>query len=269
MTAIASSTRRVANGSGSAAAGRVGLAARGFVYLVIGWLAVQIARGHRTQQANQRGALAEIAHHSFGLALLWVLAFGFAAYALWRFSEAAYGTASDGKKTSARLKSLVRGAIYAGLCVSTFLFIAGASRQNQSTQQATLTARVMRHSFGQWLVGIAGVVVLIIGLGMIANGVRHKFEKNLKMSELHGGVRTAVVWAGTIGTTARGIVFGVAGALVIDAAVTFDPKKSQGLDGALRTLVGQPYGPWLLGLIAAGLIVFGLYGFALARWGKT
>ncbi len=269
MTGIATSPRHVAQHQGRNAAGRIGLAARGFVYLVIGWLAIQIARGHRTHEANQRGALADVAGHSFGLALLWVLALGFAAYALWRFSEAAYGTAADGDKTSARLKSLARGAIYAGLCVSTFLFIAGSSRQNQSKQQATLTARVMRHTFGQWLVGLVGVVVLIIGVGMMANGLRRKFEKNLKMHELHGATRTVVVWAGTIGTTARGVVFAIAGALVIDAAVTFDPKKSQGLDGALRTLAGQPYGPWLLGLVAAGLIVFGLYGFALSRWGKT
>jgi Domain of Unknown Function (DUF1206) len=269
VTGIATSSRRVAEGQGASAAGRIGLAARGFVYLVIGWLAIKIARGHRAQEANQRGALADIARHSFGMALLWVLGFGFAAYALWRFSEAAFGTAADGKKTGARLKSLARGAIYAGLCVSTFLFIAGTHRQNQSKQQATLTARVLRHSFGQWLVGLAGVVVLIVGLGMIANGLRRKFEKNLKMHELHGTTRTVVVYAGMIGTIARGIVFAIAGALVIDAAVTFDPKKSKGLDGALRTLAGQPYGPWLLGLVAAGLIVFGLYGFALARWGKT
>lgn len=269
MTGIATTSRRVTEGQGASAAGRIGLAARGFVYVVIGWLAIQIARGHRTQEANQRGALADIARHSFGMALLWILGFGFAAYALWRFSEAAFGTATDGKKTGARLKSLVRGAIYAGLSVSTFLFIAGSHRQNQSKQQATLTARVLRHNFGQWLVGTAGLVVLIVGLGMIANGFRRKFEKNLKMHELHGTTRTVVVYAGMIGTIARGIVFAIAGALVIDAAVTFDPKKSQGLDGALRTLAGQPYGPWLLGLVAAGLIVFGLYGFALSRWGRT
>lgn len=269
MTGIAATSPRVGRGHGASAAGHIGLGVRGFVYLVIGWLAIRIAQGHRTHEANQRGALADIAEHSVGRALLWVLAFGFAAYALWRFSEAAFGTAADGKKAGARLKSLIRGAIYAGLCVSTFLFIAGAQRQNQAKQQATLTARVMRHSFGQWLVGLAGAIVLVIGLGMLANGLRRKFEKNLKMDELHGTTRTAVVWAGTIGTTARGVVFAIVGALVIDAAVTVDPKKSQGLDGALRTLAGQPYGPWLLGLVAAGLIVFGLYGFALSRWGKT
>jgi vacuolar-type H+-ATPase subunit I/STV1 len=269
VTRIASTPARATERQGARIAGRIGLAARGFVYLLIGWLAVQIARGHRTHEANQRGALADVAGHSFGLALLWILGFGFAAYALWRFSEAAWGTAADGKKASARLKSLVRGLVYAGFCISTFLFIAGTSRNDQAKQQATLTARVMRHSFGQWLVGIAGVVVLIIGLGMIANGLRHKFEKNLKMHELQGVTRTVVVGAGTIGVTARGIVFAIVGGLVIDAAITFDPKKSQGLDGALRTLAGQPYGPWLLGLVAAGLIVFGLYGFALSRWGRT
>ena len=229
MTGIATSARRVADGQGVSVAGRIGLAARGFVYLVIGWLAIQIARGNRTQ----RPISARPGRHRRALVRAGPAVdpgFGFAAYALWRFSEAAFGTAADGKKTGARLKSFVRGAIYAGLCVSTFLFIAGSRRQNQSKQQATLTARVMRHSFGQWLVGAAGVVVLIIGLGMIANGLRRKFEKNLKMHELHGTTRTVVVWAGMIGTTARGSCSRSPGALVIDAAVTFDPKKSQGLD---------------------------------------
>jgi hypothetical protein len=93
---------------------RFGLTARAFVYVVIGWLAVQIALGHGHQQANQRGAIATVAQHAFGKVLLWVLAIGFAAYALWRLSEAAFGTAAEGRKAGTRLQSLVRGIIYAG-----------------------------------------------------------------------------------------------------------------------------------------------------------
>jgi hypothetical protein len=248
---------------------RFGLAARAFVYVVIGWLAVQIARGHGSHEANQRGALADIAQHSYGVLLLWVLGVGFAAYAIWRLSEAGFGTIANGTKAGARLRSLVRGIVYAALSITTFSFIAGTSKQGQAQQQETLTARVMKHAYGRWLVGLIGLIVIVIGVGMIVEGVKKKFEKQLRMQELTGATRTLVVRLGMIGTVARGIVFAVAGVLVVEAAVTFNARKSTGLDGALRTLADRPYGPWLLGLLALGLIAFGLYGFAEARWAKT
>jgi hypothetical protein len=248
---------------------RFGLAARAVVYMVIGWLALQIALGHPDQQANQRGAMADIVHHSFGSGIVSVLALGLAAYALWRFSEAAFGVAGEGRKPGPRLQSLARGIIYAGLAVSTFAFLAGTSNQGQAQQQATLTARLMRHTYGRWLVGAAGLVVIIVGLAMIRDGLRRKFKDQLQMSEMTGRTRTTVIVLGTIGTPARGIVFAVAGALVLDAAWTFNPSKSTGLDGALRTLADRPFGAWLLSALSLGLLAFGLFGFASARWAKT
>jgi hypothetical protein len=248
---------------------RFGLFARGMVYLLIGWIAVQIALGHRTQEANQRGALAEVAHRPFGKVLLWILGLGFAAYALWRLSEAVFGTAAEGKKTGPRLQSLVRGVVYATFAVTTFKFIEGSSQQSQSGQQITETAKVMKHTAGRWLVGLVGVIVIVVGLVMVADGLRKKFEKELRLNELHGATRTAVVRLGMIGTIARGIVFAVSGFLVVEAAVRYQPAKSTGLDGALRTLAHQPYGPWLLGALALGLIAFGVYGLATARYAKT
>lgn len=269
MAQVASSARRASNSHTMTALARFGLAARAFVYVVIGWLAIQIARGHGSHQANQRGALAAIAQHTYGLVLLWILGVGFAAYAVWRLSEAAFGTAAEGAKAGPRVQSLVRGIVYAALCVSTFSFIAGTSRKGQSQQQVTLTARVMKHGYGRWLVGLVGLVVVVVGLGMIVEGVRKKFEKQLRMQKLSGLTRTLVVRLGVIGTVARGIVFAIAGALVVQAAVTFNAAKSTGLDGALRTLADRPYGPWLLGVLALGLVAFGLFGFAAARWAKT
>jgi hypothetical protein len=248
---------------------RFGLAARGFVYVVIGWLTLQIALGHHTPQANQSGALAEVAKQSFGKLLLWLLAVGFAAYAIWRLSQAAFGTGAEGSKTGPRLKCLVRGIVYASFAVSTFSFIAGTSKSGQRQQQVSLTARVMRHSYGRWAVGLAGAVVVVVALAMVIEGVSRKFEKQLEMSELHGMTRTVVLRLGMVGTTTRGLVFALAGFLVIDAAVKFDPKKSTGLDGALRTLAHQAFGQWLLGAAALGLIAFGLYGLASVRYAKT
>ena len=269
MSKTKEATRRASNSQAMAWVARFGLGARAFVYLVIGWLAVQIALGHGRQEANQRGALADIAQHSYGIVLLWILGIGFAAYGLWRLSEAAFGTAAEGKKAGPRLQSLVRGIVYAALSVSTFSFIAGTSKEGQSQQQATLTARVMRHTDGRWLVGLIGLIVVLVGVGMIVEGATKRFEKQLRMNELEGKKRTVVVRLGIVGTIARGIVFAIAGALVVDAAVTFDAAKSTGMDGALRTLADRSYGPWILGILALGLIAFGLYGFAAARWAKT
>jgi Domain of Unknown Function (DUF1206) len=250
-------------------AARLGLGARAFVYLVIGWLAVQIALGRSTEQANQKGAIADIANRSFGVVLLWVLAVGFAGYALWRLSEAAFGTASDGDKAGPRVQSLVRAIVYAFLAVTTFAFILGRSGQGQAQQQETATVKLMKHAYGRWVVGLAGLIVVAVGLGMIVEGVTKKFQAQLRMHDLRGATRTVVVRLGVIGTVSRGIVFAVAGALAVDAAITFDASKSTGLDGALRTLAHRAYGPWLLGILAFGLIAFGLYGLAAARWAKT
>jgi hypothetical protein len=264
-----SSARKASNSSAMEGLARFGLAARAFVYVVIGWLAVQIALGHGHQQANQRGAVAAVAQHPFGKLLLWVLTIGFAGYALWRLSEAAFGTAAEGKKTGPRLQSLVRGVIYAALCISTISFLLGKSPQGQAQQQQTMTAKLMKHTAGRWLIGLLGLVVVVVGIAMIVEGARRKFEKQLRMGELHGATRTAVVRLAMVGTIARGIVFAVAGLLTVDAALTFDASKSAGLDGALRTLADRPYGPWLLGVLALGLIAFGVYGFAAARWAKA
>jgi uncharacterized protein DUF1206 len=248
---------------------RVGLASRGFVYIVLGWLAIQIARGHARHEANARGALAEIAQEPFGRALLWVLAFGLASYAVWRLSEAIFGTTSDGKKPGPRVTSLVGGLIYLAFCVATFTFIAGDSTQNGSQQQVTATARVMRHTDGRWLVGLVGAVVVVVGLAIVVQGARRTFEKDLRLDEMSKPVRATVVPLAMVGTVARGIVFAVAGILVVEAAITFKARKSTGLDGALHALAEHSYGPWLLGAFALGFISFGLYGFAEARWSKT
>lgn len=263
-----SSARRASHSDTMAAFARLGLAARAIIYLVIGALAVEIALGHRGQEADQRGALAAIAQHRFGIVLLWTLGVGFASYALWRLSEAVFGTSAYGDKVGPRAQSLARGVIYAAFAVSTFAFISGTSQQGQAQQQETLTARVMKDQPGRWLVGVAGLVVVAVGAAMVIEGVTRKFDKQLELGDTQPAIRKIVISLGAIGTTARGIVFAVVGALVIDAAVTYNPTKSSGLDGALRTLADRPYGPWLLGILAIGLIIFGIYGLAAARWTK-
>src|SRR6201997_129630 len=158
VTARASSTGRRASDSPQARAlARAGLAARGVIYILIGWVAILVALGQTSHQADQQGALQLLAGQPYGLVSLWLLGVGFAGYALWRLSEAAFGVTGEGNGAGPRLKSLVRALIYAFFSYLTFRIIAGASTGSQARKQQDLTATVMHHPGGQWLVGIVGL----------------------------------------------------------------------------------------------------------------
>ena len=117
---------------------RAGLAARGVIYILMGWVAILVALGNTSHEADQVGALQLLAGKPFGEVSLWLLGIGFAAYALWRLSEAAFGVTGEGNGAGPRLKSLGRAVVYAGLAYLTFKVIAGVqgseSRQQQDTR---------------------------------------------------------------------------------------------------------------------------------------
>lgn len=261
--------RRASNSPAARGLARAGLAARGVLYILIGWVAILVAFGQTSgSHASQAGALQLLASQPFGLVLLWLLGIGFAGYALWRFSEAAFGVAGEGTGAGPRLKSLVRGLVYAFFAYLTFEIIAGTAG-NSAKKQQDLTAKVMHHTGGQLLVGIVGAVIVIIGVALVIEGLRRKFLKTLHTSQMSPRARRVVERLGMIGTAARGVVFALAGVLVIDAAVTYKPAKAGGTDKALLTLRDQPFGQVLLILAALGLIIFGIYGLCEARWRKV
>jgi len=260
--------RRVRDTAAVHGLARAGLAARGVIYILIGWVAVLVGLGHGRRQADQQGALQLLAHKPDGAVSLWLLGIGFAAYALWRLSEAAYGVVGEGTGAGPRLKSLARAVIYAGLAYLTFQVIAAAPG-SQTAKQRDITARAMHHPGGRVLVGIAGLIILIIGVVLVIEGLRRKFMKYLRTSQMSPTTRRIVRLLGTIGTVARGVVVALVGMLVIDAAVTHHAAKSGGIDKALLTLRNQPAGPILLLLVALGLISFGIYGLCEARWRRV
>jgi Domain of Unknown Function (DUF1206) len=261
--------RRASDSPAARALARAGLAARGVLYILIGWVAILVALGQSSQQANQQGALQLLAGQPYGLVSLWLLGIGFAGYALWRLSEAAFGVTGQGNGAGPRLKSLGRAVIYGFFAYLTFKIISGAGGGNSTSKQQDLTATIMHHPGGRWLVGIVGLVIVIAGLVLVAEGARRKFVKYLRISQMSPRTLRIVEWLGMIGTAARGAVFALAGALVVDAAVTYDPSKAGGIDKALLTLRNQPFGELLLILAALGLVIFGVYGLCEARWRKV
>lgn len=244
---------------------RVGLTARGLVYLVMGWLAILLATGSRAH-VDQRGVLAEILDRPGGTPLVWLMAIGFAAYAAWRFSEAAFGVTGEPPGAGPRLKSLARGIAYSVLAFSALSLLNGA-RGTQSGQQGHLAGTVMQHTGGRLLVGAVGLAVIVVGLLMVREGWSKKFLRYF--GALPARTVRWVVQLGRIGTVARGIVFAVTGFLVLVAAWSANPAKAGGIDEAFRTLLQQPYGVALVALLGAGLMVFGVYGLAEAAWRRV
>lgn len=246
----------------------VGLTARGVIYILVGWVAVLVALGHSSREADQQGALHLLAGKSYGLVSLWLLGIGFAGYALWRLTEVAFGVNGEPPGAGPRLKSLARAVIYAGLSYLTFTVIAGTDR-SQSGRQQDITSAAMQHTAGRVLVGVVGLIIVAVGITLVAEGARKKFMRYLRTFQMSARSRRVVRLLGMTGTIARGLVFALVGALVIDAAISHKASESGGIDKALLTLRDQPFGEFLMMLAALGLIVFGVYGLCEARWRKV
>jgi Domain of Unknown Function (DUF1206) len=263
----ASATRQAADSRWIERTARVGLAARGLVYALIGILAFQIAFVDRAKRADQQGAFQTLAHNGFGKFVLWLVIIGFVGYGVWQASEAAWGhrrELDERKRTVNRVESAIKAVIYLILAVVAFRVVTGSSQAGQGGEQ--VTAKLLQLPGGQVLVGLAGVAIVAAAVVLAWRGLRTEFEEHLDLSELGPRARAAVINLGKVGYIARGIVFTLVGILVVVAALTFDPDKARGMDAALRQVAAQPYGPWLLGLTALGLLCFGAYSFAEARY---
>jgi hypothetical protein len=247
---------------------RAGFTARGIMYVLIGVLAIEIAFGGSGHKADQSGAARLVASTPFGAFLLWLLVVGFAGMALWRLSEALYGgPGADGRKTSNRLIAGFKAALYGFIAFGIAKYALGLGAPKSSNKQTVdLTSTAMREPGGRILVGIAGVVLLGVGAWLAWRAFEKKFVEEIKTGEMSPRTRRAVVAFGRVGGIARGIVFGAAGLFLLIAAVTAHAHKAKGIDATLRAFTKTPAGPWLLVLIALGLIIFGVYSLAEARW---
>ena len=259
----------VAGSRGLEVLARVGLVARGLVYGVVGILALKLALGDAGgKTTSQQGALKEIARQPFGEILLIATAVGLAAYAIWRLVRAAVGhgrEVEDG--VVERIGSLVSAIAYGSLCIAAIQIISEAGAGSASADQPT--GGVLDWPGGTWIVGIAGLIVIGEALHQGYKGVAKKFLEKSKTEQMSPKVERAFTGFGVFGYLARMVVFGLIGYFLVKAAIEYNPKKAVSLDGALGTVAHAPLGPLALGLVAAGLIGFGLYSLADARYRRV
>lgn len=247
---------------------RFGYAAKGVVYAIIGVLAVQAAVSSRGKTTDTTGALGAVAAQPFGKFLLVFLTIGLMGYVLWSFVQAIKDPehkGDDAKGIAKRLGYAGTGLAYGSLAFTAFQLMIGNSSGGGNSRQ-DWTARLLAQPFGQWLVGLVGALVIGFGFYKLYKAYKAKFRKHLKLHEMSQTEQTWAIRIGRFGEAARGIVFIMIGFFVIQAARQFDPKEVRGLDGSLQTLAQQPYGPWLLGIVALGLVAYGIHMGVQAKY---
>ncbi|MBV9314548.1 MAG: DUF1206 domain-containing protein [Pseudonocardia sp.] len=244
---------------------RAGLVVNGIMYLLVAWLAVRVALGDQ-DRADQAGALQTLAREPGGRVLVLLVGAGFAAVALWRAREAVWGSSPISRPSLRWRQRLYSGSQvvgYAALAMLAFRVAwgSGAGNGGQGVAAWLLTLRI-----GPPLLVVVGISVAVAAAVMAFRGWRMDFASDLDLDRASPAVRAVAERCGQFGSVARGIAFGVIGVLVAVAGLRYQPAKAEGLDAALKTLAGQPYGPLLLGIVALGLASYGVFSFFDARY---
>lgn len=244
---------------------RIGYVVLGVVHIVIGVLAISITTGGG-QNADQGGAMEQIREIPLGVLLLWVIALGLFALALWQIAEAVVERDPDTKKKWGRRAKFIGTALaYVAIGITALVYAVGGSSDSSSSTQS-FSAQLMATPGGVALLVLAGLGVLAIGIAFVVRGFTRAFEKHLDLPA--GTARKGIVVFGMVGYIAKGIAVGVTGVLFVVAALTHDAEAAGGLDAALHTLAELPFGVFILWIVGGGLVIYGLFCFARARYAR-
>ena len=248
-------------------AGRLGLVAKGVSYIIVALLAIEVAVGAGGKPADRQGALDTVADEPNGWVPIILLAAGFAGYALWRFAQSFADRDREGDDPvglAKRASDLAKGLLYAGFAVLAVMIVAGSD--SGGSEEDTATSWILDFPLGRWIVGAIGLGVLGAGAFNAYRAVTLKFLDKLQLRKMTMREERWFSALGAFGYLARAVVFALAGAFLIRAAYQYDPHEAIGLDGALAKLTQERAGPILLGVVAFGLLAYGLVCFVEARY---
>lgn len=247
---------------------RFGYVARGLVYTLVGSLALQAAVGPGGRVTDSEGALQSLVYQPFGRVLLGIIGAGLMGYAFWRIIEGVMDPekkGSDVKGIAQRISYIAISLAYGGLALTAFQLMVGMGGSGGDSTRLWV-ARALAQPFGQWLVGIGGSIVVGVGLYQLYQAWTAKFKQQLDLGRLSASGLEWVERVGRLGFAARGVTFGIMGVFVVIAAIQSQPSEARDLGGALQALAQQPYGPWLLALVAVGLVAYGIYSVVAAAY---
>ena len=248
---------------------RFGYAAKGFVYAAIGILALMAAFNiYGGKMTGASGALKEIAQQPFGKILLLFIAINLIGYAVWKLIQAFKDPRNQRSGFSGllnRLSCIITAVAYSGIAVeSGLLTLNFQSGGNSKKSEDDWAALIMQQSWGRWLVGLVGAIIIGFGMWQIRLAYKIKFRQNINLKKFSSGQKKWLLNISRYGIAVRGLVFAAFGFFILEAAHQYNPEKVRGLDGVLFTFVQQPFGKLLLALAATGIIAYAVYLFILA-----
>jgi hypothetical protein len=250
---------------------RFGYAAKGVVYLIIGLLAALAPIGVSDHPIGQRGALAALLQQPVGSVLLIAAAAGLLCFGIFQFIRAV----EDPERVGWTIKGIIKRTGWLGNAFAQFALVAAALgmmigyhrfASDEDARVRDWTATALSYPFGRWIVAIIGACIIAYGVQQLLAGLRGKLDKRLDLKPLRHPANRWLCGISRFGIAARGAVFAALGYFLIVAAWDANAHEAVGLGGTLRTLAGETYGRWILGLSAAGFIAYGLYDFVLARY---
>lgn len=251
---------------------RIGFVARGIVYALIGYFALRSAIGDG-QPSGSGGVFANLDSTAIGSALLALLAAGLSCLVLWRIAQVTFGLMLKGKSFAARLAIrfgwACSGIFYAGLVVDVLyrLFKKGPSDHGHALGR--LTAWTMHLSLGRVLIAGVGIGILAYAGWQLYRAASVRVVKRLQTRPRHGPWATPVwlvIAISEFGVLARGVVLAMVGVTLVATALHHASNRTQGFSRALESLREHAYGQWLLGAVAAGLMAYAVFQFAMAGW---
>lgn len=248
---------------------RFGYAAKGVVYLLLGFLALQAAFSVQSTPDGTKDALQSLLDEPLGTVLLLLIAVGLAGYALWRLVQGIHDPEQQGDDAEGLAKRagyIISGLLYGGLALTALQMVIGNGSGGGGSSTQDWTARVLSWPLGPWLVGLAGLAVLGYALEQARRAYTTKFRQHLKLHEMSHQEEEWATRAGRVGLAARSFVYALIGIFLLQAAINYNPEQAGGLGQVFSTLASQSYGQILLGLVALGLAAYGIYALVLARY---
>jgi hypothetical protein len=258
--------RRAKNNKVMHFAARLGFAASGLIHILIGYIAIRVAIGGGGNEADQSGALAQVASTPGGVFVLWVAVVGLAALGLWLIIDAFVGSTPGGRKRAMHvITDLAKGIVYWVLAFTAYAFARGSGTSSAGSTSSA-SSGLLAQPGGALIVGLIGVAVFGVGIYLLVKGVSRSFKKDLVVPA--GAAGRATVALGVFGYVAKAVALGAVGVMFVFAALSGDAAKANGLDEGLKSLVALPYGVIILIAVGVGLIAYGIYSFVRARYAK-